>query len=85
MNYLHTEFWGGSEAVALITLDGQANVFLLDDASYSAYCAGRSYQYRGGWASRSPVKLSPTHHGHWPVVIDLGDYAGTVRAGVLVI
>lgn len=85
MNYLHTEFWGGCEAVALITLDGQANVFLLDDAGYSAYCAGRSYQYRGGWASRSPVKLSPPHHGHWHVVIDLGGYAGNIRAGVRVI
>ena len=85
MNYLHTEFWGGCEAVALITLDGQANVLLLDDVNYSAYRAGRSYQYSGGWATRSPVKLSPPHHGHWHVVIDLGGYVGNVRAGVRVI
>ncbi len=85
MNYLHTEFWGGCEAVALVTLEGQANVLLLDDVNYSAYRAGRSYQYRGGWATRSPVKLSPPHNGHWHVVIDLGGYAGNVRAGVRVI
>ncbi len=85
MNYLHTEFWGGCETVALITLEGQANVLLLDDVNYSAYRAGRSYQYRGGWATRSPVRLSPMHHGHWHVVIDLGGYAGNVRAGVRVI
>ncbi len=85
MNYLHTEFWGGCEAVALVTLDGQANVLLLDDVNYSAYRAGRSYQYGGGWATRSPVRLSPPHHGHWHVAIDLGGYAGNVRAGVRVI
>lgn len=85
MNYLHTEFWGGCEAVALITLHGQANVLLLDDINYSAYGAGRSYQYCGGWATHSPVKLSPPHHGHWHVVIDLGGSAGNVRAGVRVI
>ncbi len=85
MNYLHTQFWGGCEATALVTLEGQANVLLLDDPNYSAYRAGRSYQYYGGWATRSPVKLSPPHHGHWHVVIDLGGYTGHVRAGVRVI
>ena len=85
MNYLHTEFWGGSEAVALVTLEGQANVLLLDDTNYSAYRCGRSYQYYGGWATRSPVRLSPPHHGRWHVVVDIGGYAGTVRAGVRVI
>lgn len=85
MNYLHTEFWGGSEAVALVTLEGQANVLLLDDTNYSAYRGGRSYQYYGGWATRSPVRLSPPHHGRWHVVVDIGGYAGTVRAGVRVI
>ena len=85
MNYLHTEFWGGSQTVALVNLDRQANVMLLTDTDYSAYRGGRSFYYYGGWATRSPVRLSPPHQGNWHLVIDLGGYAGTIRAGVRVI
>jgi hypothetical protein len=85
MDFLHTDFTGGSETVALVTLDGQANVLLVDDINFSSYRQGRSFSYYGGWASRSPVRLSPPHHGHWHVVVDLGGYTGTIRAGIRVI
>ena len=85
MNLLHTDFWGGANEVVLVTLDGQANVMLLDDGNFSAYRQGRSYRYRGGWATRSPVRLSPSHHGHWHVVVDLGGRAGSIRAGIRII
>ncbi len=85
MDFLHTDFSGGPDTVALVTLDGQANVLLMDDVSFSAYRQGRSFNYYGGWAARSPVQLSPPHHGHWHVVVDLGGCAGTIRAGVRVI
>ena len=85
MNYLHADFSGGSDFVALVTLDGQANVMLLNDSNYSAYQSGRTFQYYGGWATSSPVRLSPPHHGHWHVVVDLGGSAGAVRASVRVI
>ncbi len=85
MNFLHSDFTGGSDAVALVTLDGQANVFLLDDSNFACYRQGRSFSYYGGWATRSPVRLSPPHYGHWHVVVDLGGYSGTIRAGIRVI
>lgn len=85
MDFLHTDFWGGANDLVLVTLEGQANVMVLDDSNFSAYRHGQSFRYHGGWATRSPVRLSPPHHGHWHVVVDLGAYAGSVRASIRII
>jgi hypothetical protein len=86
MDFLHSEFTGGPGDVALVTLDGQANVMLLDDLAFAAYrSGGGSFSYLGGWATRSPVRLAPPRQGHWHVVVDLGGYAGSIRAGIRVV
>lgn len=85
MEFLHTDFHGGRDAVVLVTLDGRANVMLLDDNSFAAYQGGRSFSYSGGWATTSPVRLVPPHTGHWHVVVDLGGASGTVRASVRIV
>lgn len=82
MNFLHTELWMGPHDQVLVDVDAQANVMLLDDINFSSYKQGRSYSYVGGWATRSPVRLSPSHQGHWNVIVDLGGRAGQVRANV---
>ena len=82
MNFLHTEFWGGSESTVSVSLDSHCNVLLVSDGDFAAYRSGRSFRYYGGWATRSPVRLVPPHYGHWHVVVDLGGRAGKVRAGV---
>lgn len=85
MDFLHTDFHGGPSDVVLVTLDSQANVMLLDDCNFSPYRQGRTFHYCGGWTTHSPVRLSPPHRGHWHVVVDLGGYGGSVRAGIRVI
>lgn len=85
MNFLHYEFQLGSDDVVEVTLDKQANVRLLDDINYSHYQRGERHTYHGGLAKTSPLRISPPHAGHWHVVVDLGGYAGTVRASVRVI
>ena len=85
MNFLHTDLWGGADNLVLVTLNGQANVMLLDDNNFNGYRNGRSFHYFGGWATQSPVRLSPSHHGHWHVVVDLGGRAGSIRAGIRII
>ena len=85
MDFLHTEFWGGADDLVLVTLDGQANVMVLDDSNFSAYRHGQTFRYYGGWATRSPVRLSPPHQAHWHVVVDLGGRAGSIRAGIRII
>lgn len=82
MKFLHSESFLDQGEAAVVTLDSQANVMLMDDINFSAYRSGRSFRYYGGLVKRSPVRLVAPHHGHWNVVVDLGGYAGSVRAGV---
>jgi hypothetical protein len=82
MKFLHAEFWMNPEDHVLVSLDAQANVMLLDDTNFESYKKGRSFEYVGGWAIRSPIRLSPPRKGHWNVVIDLGYGAGHVSAKV---
>lgn len=71
-------------ATAVVTLDKQANVQLMTSSAYQSYKAGRQYRYHGGLAKQSPVRIGIPNNGHWYVVVDLGGYAGSVRAGVQV-
>lgn len=80
MNYLHYEFDLKQDEAVQITLDKSANVKLLDASNYQRYQAGQPYHYFGGFAESTLVTLRPPHAGHWHVVVDLGGYAGTVRA-----
>lgn len=82
MNFLHYDIQLTSDDVVEVTLDRQANVRLLDDANFAQYKRGERHTYYGGLAKVSPVHLRPPQGGHWHVVIDLGGYAGTVRASV---
>jgi hypothetical protein len=85
MNYLHYEFDVQPHDVVEVTLDRQANVRLLDEANFSLYRAGKRHRYYGGLAKTSPLVLEPPRPGHWHVVVDLGGYAGRVRASAAVL
>ena len=85
MNFLHYEIDAEDGDVVEVTLDRQANVRLLDGSNFSSFRSGRRHSYHGGLAKKSPVRLAPSRAGHWHVVVDLGGYAGTVRAAVRVL
>lgn len=85
MRFLHFDLSAGPNDIVEVTLDARANVRLLDDSNFWAYRDGRAHRHFGGYAESSPVHLVPPHHGHWHLVVDLGGYAGQVRAGVRVI
>jgi hypothetical protein len=85
MNFLHYEFDLTADDVVEVTLDKQANVRLLDDANFSLYKSGKQHRYYGGLAKTSPLAITAPRTGHWHVVIDLGGYAGTVRASARVL
>jgi hypothetical protein len=85
MNFLHYELTLGAEDIIEVTLDKQANVRLVDDINFHSYRRGAAHRYFGGLAKQSPVRLKAPHAGKWHLVIDLGGYAGTVRASVRVI
>lgn len=85
MQFLHSDFNIGPEDVVQVSLDKQANVLMLDDSNFSNYRRGGRYSYFGGLAKQSPIRLSPPHRGHWHVVVDLGGYAGHVRASIVLL
>ena len=82
MQFLYSRFHLNSRENVRVTLDSQANVLLMDDTNFSLYKRGDAHRYYGGLATRSPVTLSAPCMGFWNVVVDLGGYAGSVRASV---
>jgi hypothetical protein len=82
MGFLHSDFNIGPDDVVQVELDKQANVRMLDETNFARYRRGERHSYYGGLATSSPVRLSPPHHGHWYVVVDLGGYRGYVRAAI---
>ncbi len=82
MNFLHYDIHLQKGEYVEVKLDKQANVRLLDGTNYTRYQRGEQHQYFGGLATKSPVRLSAPHPGHWHLVIDLGGYSGTVKASV---
>ena len=85
MKFLHYGLNLGSSDLVEVTLDKQANVKLLDDINFSRYKRGGRHTFHGGFAQKSPIRLKPPRAGHWHLVIDLGGYAGSVRASVRLI
>lgn len=85
MKYLHKELEVGPQEVVEVSLDGHANVMLMDAPNFDRYRKGETYRYYGGLAKRSPAQLHAPHLGRWNVVVDLGGFAGHVRAGIRVL
>lgn len=86
MNFLDYDLGslGGGEIIE-VSLSQAANVRLMDSPNFGSYRSGGQHRYFGGYATRSPLRLSVPSPGHWHVAIDLGGYAGSVRAGVRVL
>lgn len=82
MQFLKYDFYLNQGDVVEICLDKQANVLLMDDQNFHYYQRGQSYQYRGGLAKKSPIRLIAPRTGHWNLAIDLGGSAGTIRNSV---
>jgi hypothetical protein len=85
MEFLHQEIELQPEDIVEVTLDSPANVMLLDTNNFLKYQQGASYRYHGGYAEKTPVRLSPPNSGKWHVVVNLGGYAGSVRAGLRIV
>lgn len=82
MNYLHYELDLGSDELVEVDLDKQANVRLMDEPNFTLYKRGQRHRYFGGLATQSPLHLKAPHPGRWHLVVDLGGFAGQVKAAV---
>ena len=83
MNYLYKDlgYLHGGEIVE-VDLSGQANVKLMTSSNYNAYKNGRRHKYYGGLATKTPIRLQVPSAGHWFATVDLGGYAGKIRASI---
>jgi hypothetical protein len=70
------------EIVEVSLAGNAANVLLLDPTNLSHFRRGRQCRYFGGHQTSSVGHLRIPNSGHWHVVINLGGYAGRVRASV---
>ena len=84
-NYLHYPLDLAKGQTVEVTLDNKANVRLLDEANFSYYKQGHQHRYIGGYAQKSPVRITAPRPGKWNLVVDLGGYPGIVRASVKVL
>lgn len=75
----------GAGAVVEVELASRANVQLVDSTNFQNYRNGRGFNYYGGEAITSPVRIEVPHAAHWHVVLDLGGYPGTIRSSVHVL
>jgi hypothetical protein len=83
MNFIHSDFEVNGPAVAIVALNHQANVMLLDPMNYESYCARRLYLYvAGGWTIRSPLRLRIPSAGRWHIVVDLYGAPGHIVASI---
>ena len=84
--FLHSDLGHRSARDVLeVTLTSGANVLLLDESNFQRYRRGDSYQYRGGLAKKSPVRLQIPHAGRWHGVVDMRGLRGSTNAGFRVI
>lgn len=87
MEFIHSDLGNLAKGrIVEIVLKGSvANVHLLDSTNFSNYKNGRRYQYIGGLAKQSPVRLVVPHSGHWHIAIDMRGLRGTVNASARVL
>lgn len=85
MRFLDYDVHAEAGDTVVVQLSRAANVRLLDSINFARYRRGERHHFYGGLARVSPVRLTVPEGGHWHVVVDLGGYAGSVRAAVSVV
>jgi len=77
-HHLHSELDAHAGDEVHVTLDGVANVYLMDTENYENYVEDYDWEYYGGLAERSPFRIPVPHADHWHLVVDtqgVGDHS----------
>lgn len=85
MQHLHTREYIERGKTVVVELDIQANVMLMSDSDYRNYKSGGRYNYYGGHAKTTPVKIPVPSNGNWNVVIDLGGGSGRISHSIRIV
>lgn len=68
-----------------ITLSAVANVRLMTDNNFGLYKQAMKYQFLGGVARKSPIRLTIPQSGHWHVVVDMEGHHGQSDSSIRVV
>lgn len=69
----------------VVFLDAAANVCVLDNVNFRSYESGYSFEYLGGYITRSPYYAVIPRGGLWHVAIDLGGHEGRIGSSIKVV
>ena len=86
MDFVHYDLGYLVEGTTVVVyLNAAANVCVLDSVNFGNYERGYSFEYLGGYVTRSPYCAVIPRDGCWNVAIDLGGYEGRIGSSVDVI
>ena len=86
MQFIHSDLGQRSKGeIVEFTLTRGANVRLLSDSDFLNYKNRRKYQYVGGLAEKSPVRLAIPNSGRWHAVVDTQGLSNSTEASIRVI
>lgn len=74
MKFLQKPFTAKAKDKIEVTFDKPTRVLLLESSQLDRYKKGRTYQYRGGAAEKSPVTFTVPFEAVWHAVIEKGSY-----------
>ena len=77
MNFVSWDFNASAGSTVSMTIDRQANVFLVDDTNFSSFRRGGTFNYYGQLQKHRGVRLTVPRTGHWHLVLQ--PVGGTVR------
>lgn len=85
VDFRHWAYDLNGPATAVVTIDRQANVHLLDEYNFQRYRRREGFTYLGGHYTQSPVYIAIPHAGRWHVVVDLGGGSGYLTASCQIV
>ena len=80
MSYKDFKINAKQSDIVEVNLEQQSNVMLLTSSDFNKYKTGQGYRYYGDYYKETPLRLSIPFTGLWYVVVDLGGYAGIIKA-----
>ncbi len=74
MRFLHKAFSAKANDRIIIHFDKPTVIKLIHSSHFANFKKGRTYQYRGGHAEKSPMEFIVPFEGSWHAIIEKGTY-----------
>ncbi len=74
MKFLQQPFTAKAKERIIVDFDKPTKVLLIHSSQFDKYKGGKTYQYHGGHAEKSPVEFTVPFDGKWHAIIEKGTY-----------